>query len=101
MSRPVDYQFDAVSRSATLTFNRPGVLNAIDVETARSFCEAVLQATAQAGIRLIVIRGAGRAFVAGGTCSGSPTISITQIGWSIICWTLFTQQSWRSIPRQH
>ncbi|AZC18538.1 MULTISPECIES: enoyl-CoA hydratase/isomerase family protein [Pseudomonas] len=66
MSRPVDYQFDAVSRSATLTFNRPGVLNAIDVETARSFCEAVLQATAQAGIRLIVIRGAGRAFVAGG-----------------------------------
>lgn len=66
MSRPVDYHFDADSRCATLTFNRPDVLNAIDVATAQSFCEAVLQATAQAGVRLIVIRGAGRAFVAGG-----------------------------------
>ncbi|MBB1606271.1 hypothetical protein A9972_23215 [Pseudomonas sp. UME83] len=66
MSRPVDYHFDADSCRATLTFNRPDVLNAIDVETAQSFSEAVLRATAETGIRLIVIRGAGRAFVAGG-----------------------------------
>lgn len=66
MSRPVDYHFDADSRCATLTFNRPDVLNAIDVATAQSFSEAVLRATGESGIRLIVIRGAGRAFVAGG-----------------------------------
>lgn len=66
MSCPVEYSFDVQSRCATLTFSRPEVLNAIDVATACSFSKAVLRATAEEGIRLIVIRGAGRAFVAGG-----------------------------------
>lgn len=66
MHSPVEYRFDAQSRCATLTFSRPEVLNAIDIATACSFCEAVLRATAETGVRLIVIRGAGRAFVAGG-----------------------------------
>lgn len=66
MPQSVDYDFDSDSRCATLTFNRPEVLNAIDVAMAQSFSAAVLRATAEPGIRLIVIRGAGRAFVAGG-----------------------------------
>lgn len=66
MPQSVEYDFDCDSRCATLTFNRPEVLNAIDVAMAHSFSAAVLRATAEPGIRLIVIRGAGRAFVAGG-----------------------------------
>lgn len=66
MPQPVEYRFDSASRCATLTFHRPDVLNAIDVAMAQSFSEAVLRATAEPGIRLVVIRGAGRAFVAGG-----------------------------------
>lgn len=66
MSNPVDYHYDADSRCATIIFNRPEVLNAIDLAMAKSFREAVQQAVAQKDVRLIVIRGAGRAFVAGG-----------------------------------
>lgn len=62
----VDYVFDPATRCATLTFDRPEVLNAIDVGMAEAFGAAVLRATAEPGLRLVVIRGAGRAFVAGG-----------------------------------
>lgn len=51
---------------AEIRFNRPDVLNAINVETARCFRDAVVAAVADDSVRVIVLSGAGRAFVAGG-----------------------------------
>lgn len=50
----------------TLTINRPDVLNAIDVALARALNAAVLPLKGDARVRCVVVRGAGRAFVAGG-----------------------------------
>lgn len=61
--------FDRSSGVATLTFNRPDSLNAIDITMARNFLEAVKGLSAQPGLRCVVLRGAGRAFVAGGDIS--------------------------------
>lgn len=51
---------------AEIRFNRPDVLNAINVETARCFRGAVVTAAADESVRVIVLSGAGRAFVSGG-----------------------------------
>lgn len=51
---------------ATLRFQRPAVLNAMDAVTARAFlarCEAL---AADDAVRCVVLRGEGRAFMAGG-----------------------------------
>jgi 2-(1,2-epoxy-1,2-dihydrophenyl)acetyl-CoA isomerase len=61
--------FDATTGIARVTFNRPDVLNAIDGPTAIAFNAAVKRTLAQQGLRLIVLSGAGRAFVAGGDIS--------------------------------
>src|SRR4051812_33142999 len=52
--------------TARIRFNRPDALNAIDDAVARGFlaaCEAVSQRT---DVRVVVLNGAGRAFMAGG-----------------------------------
>jgi 2-(1,2-epoxy-1,2-dihydrophenyl)acetyl-CoA isomerase len=51
---------------ATLCFNRPQALNAIDVPMAQAFLQAMQQLTADATLRCLVLRGAGRGFMAGG-----------------------------------
>src|SRR4051812_19201193 len=51
---------------AEIRFNRPARLNAIDVEMAQALRAAVMAATADPLVRVIVLSGAGRAFVAGG-----------------------------------
>ena len=51
---------------ASIRFHRPEVLNAIDVSTAICLRDAVFSATRDAAVRVIVLSGEGRAFVAGG-----------------------------------
>lgn len=51
---------------ARLRFQRPEVLNAIDVRTALCLRDAVYAATRDTSVRVIVLSGEGRAFVAGG-----------------------------------
>lgn len=51
---------------ATITFNRPAVMNALDAEMIRAFRAGCERAAADAKARVIVLRGAGPAFVAGG-----------------------------------
>lgn len=51
---------------ATITFNRPQAMNALDAGMIRGFRAAVEELTAAAAVRVIVLRGAGPAFVAGG-----------------------------------
>lgn len=51
---------------ATITFNRPAVMNALDADTIRGFCAVAERAEADDAARVVVLRGAGPAFVAGG-----------------------------------
>lgn len=51
---------------AAITFNRPAVMNALDADMIRAFREASEQAAGDPAVRVIVLRGAGPAFVAGG-----------------------------------
>jgi 2-(1,2-epoxy-1,2-dihydrophenyl)acetyl-CoA isomerase len=66
MSAPVLNEIDSDRGIATIRFNRPDVLNAIDTATARAFREAVRAVTARHDVRCIILAGAGRAFMAGG-----------------------------------
>jgi 2-(1,2-epoxy-1,2-dihydrophenyl)acetyl-CoA isomerase len=66
----IESELDDSTGIVTLTINRPEVLNAIDVPLARALEAAVLPLADDARVRCVVIRGAGRAFVAGGDLSG-------------------------------
>jgi 2-(1,2-epoxy-1,2-dihydrophenyl)acetyl-CoA isomerase len=57
---------EAATGIATVTINRPEVLNAIDVATAHAIRDAVAPVAGVPGLRCVVLKGAGRAFVAGG-----------------------------------
>lgn len=52
-----------------LHFQKPEKLNVIDVAMARAFDKAVTQIAADAGVRVVVMTGAGRAFMGGGDLS--------------------------------
>lgn len=52
--------------TVTLQFNRPEALNALDVPMARAFLAAMREIAADASVRAVVLKGAGRAFIAGG-----------------------------------
>lgn len=61
---------------ATLEFNRPEALNALDVPLSRAFADALRELAADPGLRVLVLKGAGKAFVAGGdlaTLQADPT----------------------------
>ncbi|MCL7945489.1 enoyl-CoA hydratase-related protein [Marinobacter sp. ATCH36] len=67
--------FDPGTGVATLTFNRPEALNAINVPLAEAFRAAVQELKALPGVRCVVLTGAGRAFMAGGdiaSMAGTP-----------------------------
>lgn len=51
---------------ARLTFNRPAVLNALDGAMANAWQDALHTVRDTAGLRVLLLRGAGRAFMAGG-----------------------------------
>lgn len=61
--------FDEASGVGRITLNRPEALNALDVPMARAFLAAVREITGRAGLRAILLTGAGRAFAAGGDVS--------------------------------
>ena len=51
---------------ATLTFNRPSAMNALDAPTARAFLAACQSLADDSQVRVVVIRGEGRTFGVGG-----------------------------------
>jgi 2-(1,2-epoxy-1,2-dihydrophenyl)acetyl-CoA isomerase len=51
---------------ATVTFNRPAALNALDVATSQAFLAAAKTMAADDSIRAVLLKGSGKAFVAGG-----------------------------------
>lgn len=58
--------YSVVGSVATITLNRPRVMNALDPETIVRLREACVQARDDATVRCIVLRGNGPAFLAGG-----------------------------------
>ena len=51
---------------ATLRFDRPEAMNALDVPTAIALRDAVRDIAQDSGVRAVLLQGSGRAFVAGG-----------------------------------
>lgn len=51
---------------ATLRFNRPEALNALDVPTSQALLAALRGIAADKSVRAVVLKGSGRAFIAGG-----------------------------------
>ena len=61
---------------ATLQFNRPEAFNALDAALAQAFVAAMRELSADKSLRALVLKGAGKAFVAGGdlaTLQANPT----------------------------
>ena len=57
---------ESAGSAGVITINRPERLNALDLPTCRALDDAVSRVEADAAVRVVVITGAGRAFVAGG-----------------------------------
>ncbi|MEP1216408.1 MAG: enoyl-CoA hydratase-related protein [Marinobacter sp.] len=79
----VTTHFDPDTGVATLTFNRPEALNAINVPLANAFLAAVQGLEDAHGLRCVVLTGEGRAFMAGGdiaSMAGSPEQAGRAIG---------------------
>jgi len=64
MSQPI--LLDIHGAIATVTFNRPHALNAVNLSMARALRDAAEELSARMDLRVIVLRGAGTAFMAGG-----------------------------------
>jgi enoyl-CoA hydratase/carnithine racemase len=60
---PVTY--DVTAGVATITLNRPAVLNALDTELVAALAEAAERAAADADVFVVIVRGSGRAFCSG------------------------------------
>ncbi|HEY0878616.1 MAG TPA: enoyl-CoA hydratase-related protein [Zeimonas sp.] len=72
---PVRYERDEAV--ATITLNRPDVLNALDDAITRALLEAVERASADDTVRAVVVTGAGRGFSAGADlASVKPDVAI-------------------------
>jgi enoyl-CoA hydratase/carnithine racemase len=64
--------YEKVEGIAVIKLNRPKVLNAINVQLARDFHQALAEAALDTGVKGVIIKGAGRAFCAGDDLSESP-----------------------------
>src|SRR5262249_43311862 len=68
-------ELDVASGVATLRLNRPAALNALNAEMARAIVAAVSRVAEDDAARVLVVRGAGRAFSAGGDVKEMTTAS--------------------------
>jgi 2-(1,2-epoxy-1,2-dihydrophenyl)acetyl-CoA isomerase len=58
--------YDSAAGIATLTFNRPKVVNALDASMREGFAAALDRLESEPGLRVVVLKGAGGGFMAGG-----------------------------------
>jgi 2-(1,2-epoxy-1,2-dihydrophenyl)acetyl-CoA isomerase len=65
--------FEIRDGTMTVTLNRPAKLNAIDNDLARQMLEAIAAAGRDEHVRVLLLRGAGRAFCAGRDVGAPPT----------------------------
>ena len=67
--------FNQKEAIAIVTLNRPKVLNALNTETLNELCEIFTQLDSDTGVRVIIITGSGKAFIAGADISEMNTYS--------------------------
>lgn len=72
MNHP-DLLVDRIGAIVSVTLNRPDKLNAIHNDMARSLLQVIDAAASDEGVRVLLLRGAGRAFCAGRDVSAAPT----------------------------
>ena len=73
---------DIADQVATVTFNRPEAYNALDVELAVAFRDACLRLAKDPDVKVVLLKGAGRAFMAGGDLNAmreSPVEALHQL----------------------
>lgn len=63
---PPPVQLDVKGPIACITFCRPSALNALDQAMAEGFRDAIAEVAGNSHIRVLLLKGAGRAFMAGG-----------------------------------
>jgi 2-(1,2-epoxy-1,2-dihydrophenyl)acetyl-CoA isomerase len=63
--QPSPVRVDVLDAVATITLDRPGAMNALDVATKVALREAVRSLAADAAVRAVVLTGSGRAFCVG------------------------------------
>ena len=61
-----DFLYDVNDGVATITFNRPDVLNALTFEIYAQLRDLMLELRRAEAVRVVIITGAGKAFCAGG-----------------------------------
>lgn len=66
MIEPKSFLYEVSEGVATITLNRPDRLNALTFEVYRELTETFAALKDEAGVNVVVIRGAGRAFCSGG-----------------------------------
>jgi 2-(1,2-epoxy-1,2-dihydrophenyl)acetyl-CoA isomerase len=62
--------FDLSDGIGTITFNRPEAFNALDMQLAREFHDAIVTCSEDDAVRVVLITGTGKAFCAGGDVKG-------------------------------
>ena len=77
MSGPVLYE--VLEQVAYITLNRPDKLNAMDDDLLAGVAQALAQASSDTQAKVVVMRGAGRVFCAGGMCMTCPSNEPKQI----------------------
>src|SRR4026209_1264953 len=96
MNDTVGYELDG--HIATITYNRPGALNAIDAEMRRGLNAAFTRFRDEEDAWVAIVTGAGRAFCAGadmvdgagaagefgGTFWEKPTVHPFESGWGVV-----------------
>jgi enoyl-CoA hydratase/carnithine racemase len=70
-----DVLYEVSESIATITLNRPERLNALSADLTTGLAEYVEQATADDGVRVVIITGAGRGFCSGQDLSGPTNIA--------------------------
>jgi len=58
--------FDVEENVATVTMNRPEAMNALNMQLGEELVDAMTRCRSDANVRAVVLKGAGRAFCAGG-----------------------------------
>ena len=61
-----DFLYDVHERVATITFNRPEVLNALTFDVYAQFRDLMAELAADDSVKVVILTGAGRAFCSGG-----------------------------------
>ncbi len=64
-SGPEPVRYEVTGAVATITFNRPDAMNALDVPTKEALLAALRSASADESVRAVVLTGTGRAFCVG------------------------------------